>query len=159
MDEYAWNELRDADGKPSIDSDLGFSSWLAPRAGSGIGPGWYLGSPPNYESVGGIGVIDFQAMRLRRLQRRASLAPTSFAFTPDLSILVNPVPNAAFRLHGMYVVGIQSLTSENHIPHGLPAVYHDAIKWRAVMMIHGSDEASTVLSVRPNSVRRDLSGH
>ena len=38
----------------------------------------------------------------------------------------------------MYVVGIQSLTSEDHIPHGLPEAYHDVIKWRAVMMIHGS---------------------
>ena len=141
-DEYAWNELRDAAGNPSIGRDLGFSDWLSEEPSSGIGPAWYLGRPPEYVSVGSIERIDYQTMRRRRLQRRDSLAPTSFAFAPSLSILVNPIPNDAYRIHGMYVVGLQRLTTEQHVPHGLPDVYHDVIKWRAIMMIHGSDEAS-----------------
>ena len=140
-DNYSWNELRDDKGEASISGDLGFSTWLAPQPSTQLGPEWRLGLPPEYLSTGGIASIDFQTMRLRRLQARATRTPTAFAFAPDLSLLVNPIPNAAYRLHGMYVVGIQSLTSENHIPHGLPEVYHDVIKWRAVMMIHGSDEA------------------
>ena len=140
-DEYKWNELRDGDGEPSISRDFGFSTWLAPRPDTQLGPEWRLGQPPEYASTGGITSVGFQTMRLRRLQARDALAPTTFAFAPDMSLLVNPVPNAPYRVHGMYVVGIQSLTDENHVPYGLPEVYHDVIKWRAVMMIHGSDEA------------------
>ena len=141
-DAYKWNELIDGDGAKSISGDLGFSTWLAPTPDTQLGPEWRLGQPPEYLSTGGITSVDFQTMRLRRLQVRSPGAPTAFASAPDLSLLVNPVPNDAYRLHGMYVVGIQSLTSEDHIPHSLPEAYHDVIKWRAVMMIHGSDEAS-----------------
>ena len=141
-DEYRWDELIDGNGKPSISGDLKFSAWLAPRPDTQLGPEWRLAQPPEYASTGGITSINFQTMRLRRLQVRDSSSPTAFTFSPDLSLLINPIPNAAYRLHGMYVVGIQSLTSENHIPHGLPEAYHDVIKWRAVMMVHGSDEAS-----------------
>ena len=141
-DKYRWDELRDGNGEKSIRSDLGFSTWLAPTPDTQLGPEWRLGQPPEYLSTGGITRVDFQTMRLRRLQARVAFAPTAFAFAPDLSLLVNPVPNDEFRLHGMYVVGVQSLTSEDHVPHSLPEAYHDVIKWRAVMMIHGSDEAS-----------------
>ena len=141
-DKYRWDELLDGAGEPSIARDLGFSTWLAPRPDTQLGPEWRLGQPPEYASTGAIASVDFRTMRLRRLQASASIAPTAFAFAPDQSLLVNPIPNAAYRLHGMYIVGVQSLTSEDHIPHGLPEAYHDVIKWRAVMMVHGSDEAS-----------------
>ena len=31
--------------------------------------------------------------------------------------------------------------SDKDVPYGLPVEYHDAIKWRAVMMVYASDNA------------------
>ena len=160
VDAYEWNELRQQDGEKSIPLDPGFSDWLsrAPNAADDDGPAWLLTSPTEGpQTFGELAPIAFDAMRVRRLIVTTQSRPTLFSFTPDKKLLLHAIPVAAYVVNGMYVIGVQELTSENHVPFGLPAKHHEIIKWRAVMMLHGSDEAAESWAFAERQYREMLS--
>ena len=139
---YTWNELFNGDGTRSIPPDIGFRNWLAKPPGDGTGPEWYISSPDNdYGSVTPLTTISYEVMRARRLVLTAPQKPTTFAISPSIQLILHAIPEAAHRIHGMHVTGVQTLVSENDIPNLPDDEYHDVIKWRAVMMVHGFDEA------------------
>ena len=139
---YKWFEFFDGNNVRSIPTDVGFRDWLAKAPGEASGTEWYIASPDNgYASVTSIVPIGFEAMRQRRFVLTTQAKPTTFTVTPSIELLFHATPDAAHRIYGMHVTGVQALTSENDVPALPDEEYHDLIKWRAVMMIHGSDEA------------------
>ena len=138
---YKWNELRDENDDRSIPGDPGFRNWTNnPSAGE---PLWYISSPADdHANVGSIFQVPFSLMRQRRLAFRTRTRPTAFSFLPDKKLEVHPSPDLAYRIYGMHVMGIQTLVNETHKPAGLDDEYHDIIKWKAIMMLHASDESS-----------------
>ena len=69
-------------------------------------------------------------------------APTYVAAVGSAKKLAfTPVATAAFDVDGFYLGAPQLLHADSDVPE-LPASYHDAIKWRAMMLLHGADEAS-----------------
>ena len=139
---YKWFELFDGDENRSIPTAVGFRDWLAQEPGDPAGAEWYISSPDNdYASVTSITPIAFETMRQRRFVLTTPAKPTTFTVTPSVELVFHANPDAAHRIHGMHVTGVQSLTSANDVPVLPDEEYHNIIKWRAVMMIHGSDEA------------------
>ena len=138
---YEWRELRDGDNERSIPGEPGFRNWTNnPPAGELI---WYISSPAqDHANVGPLPQIEFSLMRRRRLSFKSRTRPNAITFLPDKKLEVHPTPDLAYRIYGMHVMGIQTLSNENHIPLGLEGEYHDIIKWKAIMMLHASDEAS-----------------
>ena len=55
----------------------------------------------------------------------------------------NPVaqPPASYSVRGWYQIGVQVLERAEDAPAGLPPEAHDAIKWRAIMMVHAANNA------------------
>lgn len=143
---YRWNELRPADVElKSIPLTPGFADWLSrPPDRTGEGAEWYWsGYEGGRTEVGSLEPVLFEEMRRRLLLTSTTQTrPTTFAFTPDKRIIFHPTPNEAWNVHGMYVRGVDILTTANQEPLDLPEAYHDIIKWKAVMMLQGSDEAS-----------------
>ena len=141
VDSYRWNVLHDGD-EVAINRSHGFRTWLHQNPNTGTGPEWRISqTAENDAATGGITPVTYQTLRLRRLVTRSQRRPSAFAISPKLELLVSPPPDEAYRLYGMYVIGVQQLTNENEVPVGLEEEYHDIIKWRAIMMIHGNDEA------------------
>lgn len=54
--------------------------------------------------------------------------------------LVGPLPDKAYVIRGRYVKSAQDLAADGDVPE-LPADFHDIIKWRAILMLHGQDGA------------------
>lgn len=145
VSEYTWNELRNAADEPSIPRDVGFRNWLSRTPGDtspDVGPAWLI-SGGTTRAVGQILPISFEEWRHRRLfdQQPAESRPGFFTIAPDKRLFFAPTPNDAYQIDGMYVAGVQRFVSENDQPRGIDEEYHPIIKWRAVMMVHGSDEA------------------
>jgi hypothetical protein len=66
--------------------------------------------------------------------------PVRWAIHPDGSFLVGPKPDQGYIVRGEYQRGPQNLVADGDIPI-MPAQYHDAIVWRAAMMLAEHDEA------------------
>ena len=139
---YKWNELFEDGATRSIPPDVGFRDWLSKPPGDDTGPEWYISSPSNnYGSVTSLTTIPYEGMRARRYVLTASAKPTVFAISPAVELILHATPDAAHRIHGMHVTGVQVLSSPNDIPALPDEEYHDIIKWRAVMMVHGFDDS------------------
>ena len=140
---YAWNEIRLDDGSHSIPLEDGFRKWLSRAPGDTDGPDWLMTDPVGArQSIGELLPIPFETMRARRLLLSSNGRPTSFAIAHDKRLIFHATPDVEYVVHGMYVDGVQLFSSENQTPRGLPDEYHDVIKWKAVMMLHGYDEAN-----------------
>lgn len=69
-----------------------------------------------------------------------ALQPVHWAIHPDGSLLIGPKPDQAYKVRGEYVRQPQTLSADGDIPI-MPAQYHDAIVWRAAMLLAEHDEA------------------
>ena len=151
--------LIDADGNPAIPC---FRSWL-----TGEDHTWYITDYRTNRVVGAeFPEIEYQTWRAFTLARGfPNQRPNVFAVAPNLDLVVNPTPDGTYDVDGEYQRGAQrfGLTDDNNdgvfvpisvsnprngitdpsldIPLGLPANYHHVIKWRAIMKLHGFDEA------------------
>jgi hypothetical protein len=70
------------------------------------------------------------------------LAPVYWSFAPNRDFLVGPKPDAAYVIRGEYQRGAQTLEQNDDEPI-MPTQYHDAIVWRACMMLAEHDEADS----------------
>ena len=140
ISQYKWQNLRNASGDLAIPAtDVGFRDWIENDPDEE--PVWYLSSPENnYVSATPLQQIDFDLMRRRRIQFREPNQPVAFAIHPDKTLEFHQAPDQAYRIFGMHVRGVESLTRENQIPFGLDERYHRVIVWRAVMLLHGMDQ-------------------
>ena len=68
----------------------------------------------------------------------------TFEPQPPRALLFDPIPDESDRyvVHGMVVRAAHQMRSDNDEPQGLPEEFHQAIKWRAVMMLAGHDTAA-----------------
>ena len=69
-----------------------------------------------------------------------SLRPNVIAVGWDRSLNVGPPPDKAYKLRGWYQRSIQSLVADSDVPFIDPD-YHQAIVWRALMLLAEDDEA------------------
>jgi hypothetical protein len=72
--------------------------------------------------------------------------PNVYAFAPDESIRFGPKPDKAYVARGEYRKGPQTLAADADVP-DLPTHFHDAIVWRALVLLAQSDERADALSV------------
>ena len=153
--QYTFSELRKADKSKAVTS---LRRWAGAEAPDHKGPTWRISDPANNHSHKGlIARISYEEMRHRKFAANDDYRrPNSFAVYPDLSLVFHPTPDSTYRIYGLYIPGVQILTSENDIPLGLPEEYHDMIKWRAVMMLHASDEARDSYQFASKSFREYL---
>ena len=142
VDTYAWNELFvDPSASNRVKAIGSFRSWITPASSSD--PEWFIKEPrDDYLKSIPIGVLPYYEMRRRRFgvsggQQR----PSYFAAYPDKKLVFHTTPDLAYRIHGLYVAGVQLFKRANEEPIGLNEEYHNLIKWRAVMMLHANDNA------------------
>lgn len=66
--------------------------------------------------------------------------PSTFAVDPENKLQVYPKPDATgWTIRGRYYKGVQTLSADDDTPE-MPAKFHDAIMWRALLDLHGFDE-------------------
>lgn len=73
--------------------------------------------------------------------RPAEVRIDSFGGRPRLRFDPAPETGAEHVLFGEYVKGAEILDSDGDVP-GIAEQYHDVIKWKAVIMLHGTDESA-----------------
>lgn len=73
--------------------------------------------------------------------------PRVYAISPSGAFLLGPTPDAVYTVKGEYYRVPQVLTKNKDTPLGLAAQYHDAIVWRALMLLGSFDESQAALSV------------
>ena len=69
--------------------------------------------------------------------------PTEFAVDEDRRLCFGPTPDADYRVRGKYVRSPQMLMANEELPI-IDAQFHDAIKWRALLLMNEFDEESGV---------------
>lgn len=147
VDMYAWSELYETPAgsdspQRSIPQIIGWHNWLNRPPGNVDGPLWVLrnapGQPATYTSLLS---TTYEAMRIRRLTFDTPGKPTFMAIDPERRLLVHPIPDAEYVLHGRHYTGVEILSDANQQPRGISDDYHEAIVWRAVMMVHADDDA------------------
>lgn len=76
-----------------------------------------------------------------------ALRPTEWAVAPDRRLCLGKPPSMAYTLRGEYWKGPQTLAINDDEPE-MPADYHYAIVWRAVVLLTEKDEAAADVYVR-----------
>lgn len=66
--------------------------------------------------------------------------PAYITVRPDQSLVLYPVPDAAYTIRGRYYKSPQTLSVDADTPE-MPAQFHRAIQWKALMMMSVFDEA------------------
>lgn len=67
--------------------------------------------------------------------------PNVAALGTDKTIKLGPTPDKAYVLRGWYHRTIQTLTRNNDVPY-IDEQYHDAIVWRALLMLNEDEEGA-----------------
>jgi hypothetical protein len=75
-----------------------------------------------------------------------AMRPTVYAIAPDQTIRFGNKPDTAYTVRGEYRKTPQILAANGDIP-DMPSRFHDAIVWRAIMLMSDSDEAVTALQL------------
>ena len=107
---------------------------------------WYIREENDEGAVtfsGTLAEISYDQWRFRnrRLTGRANSRPINYAIGPDLQVHFDPTPDKAYDVDLSYVRGVLEMDASTDEPTDLPAEFHQLIKWNAIMMIHGFDEA------------------
>ena len=66
--------------------------------------------------------------------------PQHFTVAPDDSIYLGPTPDDVYTVRGHYQKSPQVLSADGDIPE-LPGLFHDVIKWKALILLGIFDEA------------------
>lgn len=88
----------------------------------------------------------FVATCLRGSATEESGKPALYSVAPDGKIHLWPSPDAAYVLSGEYIKAPQVLAADADIPE-MPAAYHDAIKYRALLIMAVHDEAGAQIDM------------
>lgn len=73
--------------------------------------------------------------------------PTCYSVTPTGALSFGPSPDDAYVVRGEYYRTPQALELNDDTPQGLPERFHQIIVYRALMMLHGHDEAQGPLAL------------
>lgn len=138
-----WDAMLEPGGGRSIPGNPGFQQWLfgtQPRDGWRE---WY--AYDGDETRWPLAFVDYAYRRANSDDlnfNQTSTVPTYVSQTRDgLGVTFTPPGTDPFRLEGLYIAAPQELTRDSDVP-DIPSQYHQAIVWRAVMLLHGSDEAA-----------------
>jgi hypothetical protein len=71
--------------------------------------------------------------------------PSSYAVSPLDDLCLGPVPDGTYVIKGEYVKTPQILSANGDIPE-MPARFHDAIVWKAVLLLAEHDEANVPMA-------------
>lgn len=85
-----------------------------------------------------------------------SQRPTTLAFTWGRDLAIGAAPDKAYVLRGWYRKAVQSLAVDADEPI-MPEDYHQAIVWRALMLLGDDDEAAFEVASSTNSYRQAFS--
>lgn len=82
----------------------------------------------------------------RRIYRTGSNAtrtgkPAVVSLAPDGRLAVYPTPDKAYKLRCQYRKSLQSLSGDSTVPE-MPEEFHDAIKWKGLVLLGMFDEAT-----------------
>lgn len=72
--------------------------------------------------------------------------PTHFTVAPDMSLIFGPAPDVAYVVTGEYQAAPSSMAADSDEPTGLPAHFHMAIVFGALMKHGAFDSASEVFA-------------
>lgn len=81
---------------------------------------------------------DFYATQLRGSEQEGK--PVWFSISPQEEIVLSPTPDKTYTVRGLYRKGVQTLTENTDVPE-MPARFHDAIMWRALLFLATDDES------------------
>ena len=90
--------------------------------------------------------------------------PLNAAINDQNQLCIGPRPDGIYKVRGKYVRLPQVFDGDDDQPEGLPAAYHEAIKWKAMLLLAEFDEANSqvILTTERNfksyygAMRRDL---
>ena len=166
--EYAHSDLVSVDPPFATDPAAGASdppvprqprTWLTQNNSESV---WYITDPVNGLIRGGIlPEIPWQQYRARRNRRSTPETgrPNLFTVTPRRKILFLPTPDEAYEIDGEYQRGVQifgnTAADWDVEPEDLPEEFHEMIKWAAIMMINGFDEANESYAFAQNEYTKD----
>lgn len=71
--------------------------------------------------------------------------PTSVTYNDRGQLVVHPTPDAAYIIRGQYYKSPQRLTNDGDVPE-MPVRFHDAIMWKALIMLATFDESPNQIS-------------
>jgi hypothetical protein len=86
----------------------------------------------------------------------ATAMPTHVTEAPNGDIILGPTPDAAYPLVGDYYKSIQEMTQNNDTPE-MPADYHVAIVYRALMMYARYEAAAEIYQDALNNFDEEMS--
>ena len=133
---YEAPDLLTPDDLPAMPQ--GFRSWIT----SSI---WFISNRRTNSVIGqefpqlAAGYQEWRTLSINR--RLANQRPNGYAVAPNLDLLVMPTPDGTYEIDGEFQRGVQTFTANADAPRGLPSDYHNLIKWKAIGMLHGFDEA------------------
>lgn len=96
---------------------------------------------------------EFKKAYLFGSSRTSAGMPSTFSVNQDESIVLWPIPDAIYTVNGSYYKTAQTMTVSADIPI-LPARYHMAIVWRALMFYAAYEEAVAVYQHGDNEFNR-----
>ena len=127
---YRPQTLLTPEGTPSI---LAFRDWVTANR-------WFITDERISLIAGYLPLISYQEWRRRSRATPHPARPTAYAIGPDQTLYLHPTPETPVKIEGEYQLGVQLLENERDMPVGLDPDYHEIIKWRAIMAVHGFDE-------------------
>lgn len=79
--------------------------------------------------------------------------PTMVAVSPDRELVFGGTPDKAYTLRGFYKRAVQTLSADEDEPY-IDEEFHEAIVWRALMLLGEFDEAGFSLSAAAEKYRQ-----
>lgn len=144
---YEWNFLRFDFSFPTIAST---STYTPTAAGLPELAKWKQNSLRIYLTISGEAIIypqNWDYFRDVRLIGTISTGkPSEFSIKPDKSIVFWQTPDAIYTVVGEYFKRAQTMTANTDEPN-IPAQFHMAIVWKAVMYYAGDQGAAELYSV------------
>lgn len=100
--------------------------------------------------------VDWERMRDMYLIGAAASTtgtPQAFSINPANEITLYPIPDDTYTIRGRYYKAPQELTADADTPE-MPAQFHKAIKWKALLLMGTFDEAITQFPVWQRNLDR-----
>ncbi|MEQ9131100.1 MAG: hypothetical protein RJQ08_13670 [Salinisphaeraceae bacterium] len=141
---WRWMQAEFEDDTTAGSARYTSSSWNLDRWGEWLYGGDLVTLYKVSEGVSDEGVIlylpwhDYRRTYDRGVQNQDR--PLHYAISPDGEFCLGPKPDATYRVRGMYRKSPQALAANDDVPE-MPARFHEAIAWHALMLMAEHDEA------------------
>lgn len=98
---------------------------------------------------------EFRRRCLRGSGASQTGAPQLVSVDDAQQLVFYPIPDAAYTLNGLYAKSPQILSDDDDVPE-MPAEFHPAIKWRALLYLGAFDEAGAQMGFWDQQLRRTI---